>query len=263
MPRSISTQATVFSLKPQGENNSTVCFFTQTEGIVYATLYGGRKSRMKSLVSPWNTGTAYFSKDSKTGFLKVSDFDVKKYHLTFRENLLKYYASSLAAELMIKTKCAGNSENAWALLNGFIDGLDLCATDGQCRAGIIRFLWRFLELLGIQPDASLCASCGTDFLSGKIESDTVSYKDKGAEFLLNENQFICSDCRNKNEKPVFYLNGDAVRYLAAVSKLPPQDSRNYPLSEESFFQTKELAFYLIEKAVGTKLNTIESGRSLL
>ena len=112
MPKSSSTLATVFSLKPQGENNSSVCLMTQKEGIVYATLYGGRKSRFKSLVSPWNTGTVYLSQDPKTSFYKISDFDVKKYHLSFRESLIKYYASSVAAELALKQNAQEVRKNA-------------------------------------------------------------------------------------------------------------------------------------------------------
>lgn len=263
MPKSITESAVVFSLKPQGENNSSVLFFTKESGIVYATMYGGAKSRLRSLVSPWNSGLAYFSKDAKTGFLKISDFDVKKYHLTFRENLLKNYASSLAAEITIKTKCAGNSEKLWPLLNGFIDGLDLCKTDEQSRSGLIRFLWRFLLVLGIQPDANSCAYCGKEFLSGKNEVNALSYNQGGANFLINENQFVCSECWNKNEKSIFHLNHDAIHYLSAIGNLSLKETRNLHLEETSIFELKNLLFYLIENAVGTKLASIETGKGIL
>lgn len=263
MPKTVVTEATVFSLKPQGEINSSVCFFTRTEGILHATLYGGRKSRLRSLVSPWNTGDAYLSKDPKTGFFKVMDFDVKKYHMTFRENLVKYYASSLAAEIVIKTKCAGSLEGCWILVNGFIDGLELCTTDEQCKTGTVRFLWRFLELLGIRPDAEKCFHCGADFLAGKNKGDDVSCSGLGAEFLINENQFICSECRNKNEKPIFYLDGNAMHYLASIAALSPNEARKNAIGEKSLSLIKELVFYLIEEAVGTKLKSLETGAGIL
>ena len=72
MSHSFSTPALIFSIKPLGENNSSVCFFTETEGILYATMYGGHKSKLKSLVSPWNSGIAYFSKSTTTQFLRLS-----------------------------------------------------------------------------------------------------------------------------------------------------------------------------------------------
>ena len=82
-------QGIVLSVKPLGENNASVCFFTQESGILYATMYGGPKSRLKSLASPWNAGTVYLSESSQYKNYKLSDFDVKRYHLSFRENLIK------------------------------------------------------------------------------------------------------------------------------------------------------------------------------
>jgi len=51
MPRNYVSQGIVFSVKLLGENNSSVCFLTEDCGIVYATLYGGPKSKLRSLVS--------------------------------------------------------------------------------------------------------------------------------------------------------------------------------------------------------------------
>ena len=116
MSHSFSTPALIFSIKPLGENNSSVCFFTETEGILYATMYGGHKSKLKSLVSPWNSGIAYFSKSTTTQFLKITDFEPKNYHLSFRQNLYKFWSASLAAELVIKTKCAGSSEECFKIV---------------------------------------------------------------------------------------------------------------------------------------------------
>ena len=107
MQRNLVTLATVISIKPLGENNASVCVLTQSQGILYVTLYGGPKSRLKSLVSTWNTGTMYLSLSK--GIYKISDFDVKSYHLTFREDIYKSCAASLAAEIAIKTHCAGNN----------------------------------------------------------------------------------------------------------------------------------------------------------
>ena len=83
MAKNLVTLATVISIRPLGENNSSVTLLTRSEGIIYATMYGGSKSRLKSLVSPWNTGTAYLSISNQTQY-KISDIDVSAYHLTLR-----------------------------------------------------------------------------------------------------------------------------------------------------------------------------------
>lgn len=160
MGKSITTCAVVLSVKASGENNSLVSFYTKDEGLLYATMYGGAKSRFKSLVSTWNSGILYLSQSNKQKFYKINDFDVKNYHLSFRENLLKMWSASLAAQILIKTKCAGERELCWSLFTGFIDGLELCTTDEQCEMGLIRFLWRFIGLLGVSPDEEMCKKSG-------------------------------------------------------------------------------------------------------
>ena len=247
MPKSLFTLATVISIKPSGKNNSSVTFLAQNEGILYATMYGGPKSKMKSLVSPWNTGMAYFSVTT-AGNYKISDFDVKTYRLSFRENLLKFWAASLAAEIAMKTKCAGSPAKCWALTNGFLDGLELCTENEQCTAGLIRFLWRYLAILGMQPDASTCCYCGK-----KIEG--------GAFFNIAENGFCCKNC-TQNKSPL-EITQNGIEYLSAISNLSPKDARKIPFYKESVSSVKQLVFYLIENACGTELVSLKTGAGIL
>lgn len=251
MGKSIVTAGTVISIKPLGENNSSVCFLTRDNGIVYATMYGGRKSKLKSLVSPWNTGIIYFSSTNNTNQLKINDFDVKSYHLSFRESLVKSWAANLAAEIAIKTKCAASNEQCWTLISGFLDGLDYCKTNEQCSLGLIRFLWRYLNLLGIQPDAGCCCKCDTSSV----------YFNKGVYYSVSDNGFICTEC--SSQKQPFYLNHEAVKYLACLSACTPQEARAIPLSKEAAGQIKDLVFFLIENACGSRLKSLETGIGIL
>lgn len=245
MNRSLVTYATVLSIKPLGENNSSVCLLTRTEGVIYAVLYGGPKSRLKSLVSTWNTGTVYLS-FSKNNY-KISDFDVKNYHLTFRENIFKSCAASLAAELCMKTHCAGNSERCWALVNGFIAGLDACENHEYAFSGFMRFLWRFLELMGVQPDAGYCAHCGKKLSEGY--------------YSAVDNGFSCRECSGKGG--TFYLSDAAFAFLQGISVLSPQEAVNVMLTAEACGQVKSLLYFLLESACGAKLVTLKTAAGIL
>lgn len=247
MPKSVVTLATVISMRPSGKNNSCVTFLTQSEGIVHATLYGGPKSKMKSLVSPWNTGTAYFSISNNENY-KISDFDAKIYRLSFRENLLKFWAASLAAEIAIKTKCSGNAAKCWALINGFLDGLELCSTDEQCIAGLIRFLWRYLALMGIQPEAENCCRCGKKITDGAV-------------FNAAENGFCCRSCAQKPSG--FEIPQNGIEYLNAISELSPKEARNAVLFKESVSSVKQILYYLTENACGTELTSLKTSAGIL
>lgn len=234
------TLATVISLKPSGENNSSVCLLTKTDGVIYATLYGGPKSRLRSLVSTWNTGTVYLSLSHNN--YKISDFDVKSYHLSFRENFYKSCVASVCAELALKTRCAGNNELAWALINGFLTGLDLAKTEIECTSGFLRFLWRYLELLGVQPDVKNCVFCGTEL------------KDC-AHFLVSENAFCGSCCHH--EKSPFLLSAESVLFLQGITLLSPEKASKLTVSEKSYGELKTLIFFLIETACGSSLLSLK------
>lgn len=263
MLRNSSTDAIVFSVKPLGENNSSVRLFTP-QGILYATLYGGPKSRLRPRVSVWNSGTAWLYTNEQNGSIKISDFDVKNYHLSFRGDLFKNFAAAIAAEIVIKTNAAGSAEKCFHLTSGFLDGLEI-ADASQSRSGLIRFLWRYLELLGIQPDAENCAVCGKAFANDS--ADAGDSAGAGVSYELSENGFVCAECHEANgvvldDRPLF-LTREAVNYLASVSNMTAAQSRALHLSNNAESELKRLLFFLIEQTCGTKLKTLESAGGIL
>ena len=257
MNRSTSTSAIVLSLRPLGENNSSVTLLTPEEGIVYAVLYGGPKSRLRSLVSQWNSGKIWLYENPEKNQIKISDFEVSNYHASFSQNLFKSYAASLAAELVIKTRCGGSASQCHRLLSGFMDGMELCDEE-QSRLGLIRFLWRYLELLGIQPSSHACGCCGKTFLDTPFAPKAISY------YNSMENSFICPDCGiNASGENMLSISNDAVKYLSALTVLTPSDARKLTIDEEIYGQVRQLVFFLIENSIDQKLNSIETGMGIL
>lgn len=256
MQRSSSSQAIILSLKPLGENNSSVTLISPENGISYATLYGGPKSKMRSLVAQWNSGQIWLYENPEKKQTKISDFEVKNYHSSFSESLFKAFAANLAAELVIKTRCAGSNEQCFTLLSGFLDGMDLCDEE-QSRVGLIRFLWRYLELLGVQPDAVYCAHCGQDFLSRLFAPKEISY------YNSIENNFICKLPEKEALSYCIPISSNAVKYLAAISTLTPAEVRKIKIDKEEYEQIKQIVFFLIENNIEQKLNSIQTGIGIL
>lgn len=257
MNRTQTTNAIVLNLHPLGENNANVTLLTEDKGIVYATLYGGPKSKLRSLVSLWNLGTIYLYENPEKKQIKISDFDVKNFHYTFSQNLYKSFAASLVAEIAIKTRCGGSNEQCFNLISGFFTGMDLCNED-QSKVGLLRFLWRYLELLGVQPDATFCQSCGKSFLDSSFANEDISY------YNSIENCFICSDCTQDNSEITFFpVKNLAVKYLAAISLLTPGEVRKLNIDRQSYDQIKSIVFFLIENNIDQKLNSLETGMGIL
>lgn len=258
MNRSSQTSAIILALKPLGENNSLVTLLTPAEGLVYATLYGGPKSKLRSLVAQWNSGLIWLYDNSEKKQIKITDFDVKNYHYSFRQNLFKMYAASLAAELAIKTRCAGSNEECFKLISGFFDGMELC-NEEQSQVALLRFLWRFLDLLGLQPQCHDCFECNKSFLTSEFAPYSISY------YNGMDNSFICPECaENINESSsMIPLKTASLQYLAAVTYLKPAEARKIAISKESYDEIKQLVFFLIENSVEQKLNSIETGIGIL
>ncbi len=247
--------ALIISVKPAAENRSSVQILTEKEGFIYATLYGGTKSKLKSLVSPWNSGILYLSKSNNSQNLKISDFEVKNYHLSFRTDLYKNLASSMALEIVLKTKCGGTYEKAWYLLNGFLSGLDLCQEKSQAELGFLRFLWRYLNLLGVIPELTVCSECASTFLN----TDFVY-------FLHSEQNFVCRKCfsyKAPNEKFYFKIQENTLKYLNNILTLKPSLVRNIPITAENLTEMKQFIFYLVENVCPEKLKTLQMAKGIL
>lgn len=288
--RNYQTEALVLSLSSLGENNSLVTLLTRDRGIVKAVLYGGPKSKLKSLCAQWNEGNIWIYETPEKNQNKISDFDVKKYHEGLSENLFKSYAALLACELVIKTECAGggdNIENCWKLLNGFFDGLEL-SNEEQGKAGLIRFLWRFVHFSGLLPDTEECEACGKHFknlnsqeektvppkvqllqeMFGTLVSPVTPEKENASStenffYSTYSNSFLCNECAASTPGNKIPLSKMGLDYLSAIINLPPSQSRNLPLDKESFFKIREIVFDLAEKCANGPLNTLRTGSGIL
>jgi DNA repair protein RecO (recombination protein O) len=237
--------------------------FGVERGVYQAMLFGGRKSRLRALISPWHLGTVWLYGDTQKNTLKITDFEVAKFRSGIRDSLYKTWAASLASELVIKTNAAGGEPSprwglaagageyakSWTLVNAFFDGLDQTA-EGECRVALVRFLWRFLSLMGLCPPTAHCVHCGCAFSTAT------------AVYEAAENGFACESCAT-GTRAEFFVSAEGLAYLTAVSELRSSDVRAIQLSVAALEELKHLLFFLITQATGDKLNTLASGAGIL
>ncbi len=270
MARDHCKESLIISTKISGETNKTICYLSRDEGICYATLYGGPKSRLRSLISPGNRGLLYLYKNQTKKTAKINDFDVKKYHPLCRENLFKTWAAAFVCELAVKTNCAGSPLETWKILNGFLDGMEL-TTENQSKTGLLRYIWRYLKLLGIQPDTTTCVRCGYKFFTGNFQTDILVYnKQQEIIYSIIDNGFVCTDCIENNydkasleSRGFLPLDISALFYLKTVAEYEPKISRTLPLDKKNYYDLKRILFFLVENSAGCRLNTIKTGTGIL
>ena len=252
--RNSQTKAIILSVKAQGENKRSVTALSPDLGIFYATVYGGPKSKLRSLAQQFNSGTAYIYTDESKRSRKLSDFDAENVHPTLRTNLYKMWAANLGAELVMKTKCAGDDKTSFLLLKSFIDGIDACDEAGA-RLGTIRFLWRYLRLLGVQPEIHECSGCGSELL---IQKNPIYY-------VPFQSAFFCADCSStfSDAPDTIQVTSGGLKYLAAINELRPGEVRAMKIEKNDAYAIKRLVYFMIEQAAGSKLNALESGAGIL
>ncbi len=261
MNRNTSLEALVLSTKPMGENNRLATVLTPDRGILTAVVYGGRKGKLRSSVSPYHSGTMWLYIDSVKQSIKITDFDPEKCRSEIRNNLYKTYAAALACELVIMTQGFAthvvdvnhfeDSHELYILINGFLDGLDFCS-ESQARLGTLRFLWRFLSHLGVQSDVSRCMHCGENMISC---------------YSVSEHLFVCNDCSFSSHDVTasrdIALSSESIEYLQSIMDLHPKDVRSLHLSIQSVQEIHELLFFLIQQTVPSKLKTLDAGKGIL
>ena len=249
--RNKSTQAIILSVMEQGEQNRSVRILSADMGLFYATLYGGPKSKMRSLVQTFTSGTLWLYADEIKKTRKITDFDVENEHPSLRTNLYKLWAANLASEILLKTKCAGEEHKAYILFKAFLDGIDI-SDEKEARLGTIRFLWRYLGMLGVRPPVDECAVCGNAL--GTMP----------AMYSPLSDGLLCKDCYYIEENTVhFFLGTESLAYLNAIETLTPGKVRAISINAQSVFELKTFMFFLIEEAVGSKLKSIETGMGIL
>lgn len=253
MNRHSSFQSLVLTTQKAGEDNRIITLLSSEKGVFNAMLYGGPKSRLRAMVSPWHSGTIWIYCQEAKQSIKITDFEPKEFRPSLRENIYKNMAASLATEIVIKTKAADESEKTWILLNGFLDGLEL-SDEQECKKGLLRFLWRYIGVLGERPEINQCSSCAESFFR--------SSNFQGAIFSFSENIFLCPNCIQKNNQNIF-LNKEAMEYLWITSQESVSVARKAQLSLDSYGQLRQFLFQLINTSCGSKLKTFEAGIGIL
>lgn len=247
-------KAVILNVKDSGENNRTVTLLSPQTGLFYATLFGGPKSRLRSLVQNFNTGNIWIYDDEVKKKCKITDFEGTSFHLSFSTDIYKIMAASLAAELVIKTKCAGENEKAFVLLTAFLDGLEATSGD-EARLGTLRFLWRYLTLMGLERNVSECADCGAGLFT---QTEDCAYIEKyGA--------FVCPECKgyHTGENISCVMDRHGLVYLGAINSLPPGQVRRISLPADSAYKMKQFVYHVIGELLDIRLNTLEAAKGIL
>ena len=159
MTRSFTYSALTLRVKPSGESNREAWFLSSEEGLIRATVFGGPKSRFRSLVSPFHQGKLWIYHDPVRDSRKVNDFDVISYRMGIRELWERAICADAVAETILSSQAGGGSwPEALDLAGGVLDALE-GADAVFCSRIAVYFLWHLIQLLGLGPELPALNTC--------------------------------------------------------------------------------------------------------
>ena len=235
MSRSFTYTALTLRVKASGESNREVWFLTAEEGLIRATVFGGPKSRLRAQAAPFHEGKLWVYHNPVRDSRKVTDFDVHSYRAGIRELYERAMTAAAVAETILASSGGGgNWQDALNLAGNVLDALE-DAEAAACPQIALYFLWHWVEILGVKPEISACASCGAVLpdqdLSGacEVKGDGLIWYSAGKETLL------CGKCmgdersdRQADSGASFSIGPAAINRLKAIESIPPEDLKRAP-----------------------------------
>lgn len=234
---------------------------TAQEGLVDVFVFGGPKSRLRSIAAPYSAGRAFVYYDPVKDFSKLSDFEVIEGFSGLRESLARIWAANLVAEFLQRT--SGGGGDYVTVLGLALDCLRGLESISEEKAGYpaLLFLWRMFGILGLMPDPDACASCGAE-----LDADaSVFYSGHGGGFLCQacENAEFQSQSSPAIDLEAWPITGGAHRWLARSMGLPFEEVLRATLGPVSLDSLKALLFGLARRAAEGPLATLASGGGIL
>jgi DNA repair protein RecO len=166
---------------------------TAQEGLVDVFVFGGPKSKLRSLAAPYVFGRAFVYLDPVKDYRKLSDFEVADSFPALRDELGKLWGAGLVAELLIKTSGGGGDfPLVLELAADCLAALD-AAPSGEYDKAVLVFCWRLVSLLGLGPDPTSCAACGAEIRIGG-----------GAAYSFEREGFLCPACASREAQAAAY-----------------------------------------------------------
>jgi DNA repair protein RecO (recombination protein O) len=191
--RNLVYDSLVIRAKESPGGSRILTLMTAEAGLTDAFVFGGPKSRLRSLASPYASGRAFVYLDPVKDYRKLSDFEVADSFPALRDELGKLWGAGLVAELLIKTSGGGGDfPLVLELAVDCLRSLDAAAS-GEYDAPLLVFCWRLVNLLGLGPDPTSCAACGAELRPGA-----------GAAYSFQRDGFLCPACASREAMAAQY-----------------------------------------------------------
>ncbi|MGA2548428.1 MAG: DNA repair protein RecO [Rectinemataceae bacterium] len=243
--RNLVYEALILRARESPGGSRILTLMTAEAGLVDVFVFGGPKSRLRSLAAPYAAGRAFVYLDPVKDFQKLSDFEVRDSFPALRDDLDRLWSAGLVAEFLIKTSGGGGDfPQALDLAHQCLTALD-SRPAGTSEPALLLFLWRFVELLGIGPDPTSCSLCGAELRPSL-----------GGAYSFALEGFLCPSCAARAER-ILPLGTGALRWLARCLALSYAEALKLVILPETLETLKVLIFGIARSTAESPLASLE------
>lgn len=136
---------------------------TAEQGLLDVFVFGGAKSSLRSLATPFIFGKIFIYSDNVKNYKKLNDISILESFPGLRESYARLWSAEVIAEFIMRTSACGGEYPR--VLSSSVEALRFLENADDKAAGLILscFLWKMLSVMGLEPDFSGCSLCGQKF----------------------------------------------------------------------------------------------------
>ncbi|HAP43093.1 MAG: DNA repair protein RecO [Spirochaetes bacterium GWD1_61_31] len=244
--RSETIDAVVVHSRESSSGGRLIWLLTPAQGLLQTFLFGGGKSKLRSLASPWHAGRAVLYRD-RSDFIKLSDFDPLEEFSHIRASLEAMAVASLVSEVLLATSgLGGDHQAAFSLCLHSLRGLDRAAgamsRSLTVEAVLLQFSLRVLQQMGLLSDPSACERC-----SGASGANALHY------YSRRHGVFVCARCA---EGEAIALPAGAIAWLQRSLEHDFDGALGLGLARESAQAMRACLVDWLAKATGGPLQSL-------
>ena len=213
----VSTPAVVLSTLNYSESSKIVRLATRDLGVQSAIARGARRprSRFGAALQVLSDGQAHLYLRDHRELHTLAAFDLARVPVRLAEDLERYAAASVLAELMVRFAPPDPHAESFDALRGALSALE-AADPHAVRPLGIRVVWQMVSVLGFAPALDACVRDGAPVPSGALA------------FSAPEGGALCAECAapGGGTRLPAEARDDLTRLVDAAAALPALDARH-------------------------------------
>lgn len=227
-----------------------VSILTAEDGILDAFVFGGARSSLRASASPFVLAKTFVYSDPVKHYRKLEDMTILESFSGLRESYAKLWSASVIVELIVRTSgCGGEYEKVMDFALQTLRLLEK-GRDESADLILLAFLWKILEVMGLQPDLDRCVHCGKELRPDRGDGTA----DSGLFYSARHEGFVCDSCGEDSAA----LGKDEILCLKAFARYAIAECSKLELSEATLASVKGIIFFLTQKAAEGSLLTLMS-----